>query len=339
MGSIQLLTSTGNERADAIIRGVVGIFEAVFPYRVRGYYLTGSYSSGSAAPSSDLDLGILFRGTYREDAESDQAIELCQHCEALNPLLDLGVLSEERIQHPDMVGTVLQLKATGRLLFGEDSRAEIEAACDERYVRWAMHTPFHGIAFARPHESLLRVPLRFPDPDGEFFGYDQWKTLTPEGGESTKLLEVIVGWIATALVVYRTGNYVGSKQETATLYRDRINDEWTELVEQVHELCQNRWGYHLPTSGAERQELRALCRRALEFENHFLSIYQGYLLQELGRPDRESQARAVERLGQFIYPGLTAVTALQALDCQDDPALQQAVADAIQRNRAAASPA
>src|SRR5262249_19669289 len=56
MKPITLCCSTGSERADTILRGLIGIWEIVFPDRIRGYYLAGSYSNGSATPTSDLDL-------------------------------------------------------------------------------------------------------------------------------------------------------------------------------------------------------------------------------------------------------------------------------------------
>lgn len=39
-------TAIGNATIDAIIDGLIGIYEAVFPERIRGYYLTGSYAAG-----------------------------------------------------------------------------------------------------------------------------------------------------------------------------------------------------------------------------------------------------------------------------------------------------
>jgi hypothetical protein len=36
MTMLSLLTSTGDDRADAILRGAVSLWEAVFPERIRG---------------------------------------------------------------------------------------------------------------------------------------------------------------------------------------------------------------------------------------------------------------------------------------------------------------
>jgi len=56
----ELVYSTGNARIDTMLRGAVGIFEAAFPDRVRGYYLFGSHMDGSAVGISDLDIFVVF---------------------------------------------------------------------------------------------------------------------------------------------------------------------------------------------------------------------------------------------------------------------------------------
>jgi hypothetical protein len=64
MKSISLLHSTGHREVDGILEGVVGLFELLFPGRVSGYYLTGSFSDGTAIPGSDIDMSVLFRGSF-----------------------------------------------------------------------------------------------------------------------------------------------------------------------------------------------------------------------------------------------------------------------------------
>jgi hypothetical protein len=57
------------------------------------------------------------------------------------------------------------------------------------------------------------------------------------------------------------------------LYADRVGDEWTDLVLGIHHLCRTRLNYGLPTSKAERSELRELCAKVLPFENHVLGEF------------------------------------------------------------------
>src|SRR5688572_20954004 len=156
MESISLLFSTGDERADRIIGGVVGIWESVFPGRIRGYYLFGSYSSGTAAPSSDLDLAILFKHGYQSE-EEDWAQRLCECLEALQSAitLDIFYVSEESLLRADRVSVALRLKRSSVLVYGEDTRDRIAAEPDERYVRDSMHIPYYGSRFGRPELDLL----------------------------------------------------------------------------------------------------------------------------------------------------------------------------------------
>jgi hypothetical protein len=117
------------------------------------------------------------------------------------------------------------------------------------------------------------------------------------------LLTVVVGRIATALVVHRTGIYVGTKAESTTSYEAHVGDEWTDLVRNVYALCKQEWHYRLPGNSDDRQQLKTLCQRALQFENHFYTTYHDYLLKELSGQSNEGRLRAIERCGEIIFPG------------------------------------
>lgn len=332
MARIELQYATGDRRIDQVLRGVVGVFEAAFPGRVRAYYLLGSYANGSAVPTSDLDMGVLIADRYRDGAEGDRAIRLCQDCEAISGmLLELWVSSEERLRQPDRFGTALQLRFSSRFLHGEDVRGRLVAQADDRYVRWAAHVPVYGLLGERGHPPALTYPLDYPDPAGEFYGYDRL-TLPGAGAAdqpSTKLVVAIVGRIAAALIALRTGRYVGSKRESVELYRAHIADEWTDLVEQVYALCRIRWGYLVPADPVDRHLLRDLCRRALAFENHFLAAYQDYLLGLLRMPDRVQRLSALETLRQVIYSTPQVTAAVQALAQDGDVTLAQAAEETL----------
>src|SRR4029453_8119413 len=136
MASINLLFSTGKDLADEILGGEIGVWESVFPGRVRGYYLLGSYSAGTADPSSDLDLAILFKEHFQDSAETAQAQHLCECLEAVNPAItvDMFYVSEESIRQVDRVSVALQLKHSSVLLYGEDTRDLITAEPDGRFI-------------------------------------------------------------------------------------------------------------------------------------------------------------------------------------------------------------
>lgn len=61
-----LAFSTNHPKINQILQGVIGVFEKVFPQRIRGYYLRGSHCSASAVPNSDLDLYVIFKEDFRE---------------------------------------------------------------------------------------------------------------------------------------------------------------------------------------------------------------------------------------------------------------------------------
>src|SRR5262245_54368712 len=95
IGTIDLQRSTGYQNVDELLRGLIGIFEIVFPDRIRGYYLLGSYSDGTAVPDSDIDMGILFKGKI-DSREEDVFWQLVQHCSRISPIrLDLGPPDED----------------------------------------------------------------------------------------------------------------------------------------------------------------------------------------------------------------------------------------------------
>jgi hypothetical protein len=329
MKMLPLLTSTGDDRADTILRGAVSLWEGVFPERIRGYYLSGSYANATAAPTSDLDLTILFKDRYRDQAESDRAQQLCAAIEALHPAIfvDMGYLSEQSLRQADRISVALQLKMSSSLIYGEDIRDQITAIPDARYVRDAMHIPYFSSRYGRSQLHVLRFPLDYPNPKGRFYGYDGWSLASSGDAEqaSIKMLVVIVGRIATAIVALHSGAYVGTKRDSVALYRKHIHDEWMDLVEQVYDACKVRWQYRVPTKPSDQEQLRALCQRALDFENHFFALYRSYLLDELNSSEREGQLRALERLGQIIYPDEAINNALALLREGADAELSKAI--------------
>jgi predicted nucleotidyltransferase len=330
MALMKLHFSTGGEEDDRILGGVIGIWESVFPSRIRAYYLFGSHVAGSADSTSDLDLAVVFKQGFQSSQETDQAQRLCEYLEALQPapFVDMFYVSEESVQQPDRVSIALLLKRSSVLLYGEDTRQRITAEPDERYVRDAMHIPYFNSKFGRSNLNVLTFPFDYPDTQGEFFGYDGWL----HGGErSTLMLVVMVGRIATALLALKAGQYAGSKSESTRLYRAHINDEWSDLVEQVYQRCRVDWGYRIPDEQSKRQLLRVLCQQALDFENYFYGLYREFLLRELQDQQREHRLRAIERSGQIIYSGADILGMLRTIADQqaDDAELREAAETAI----------
>jgi hypothetical protein len=278
MQSISLLYSTGNTEVDAALEGVVGLFELLFPGRVSGYYLTGSFSDGTAIPGSDIDLSVLFRGPSPSEAETTNVDQAAIYCGKLCPIeLDITPMGED-IPWPLRV---VSLKLGSRLIYGEDARDRLPLPTIEAYTRHAMDLAYRLISGLHRAEGTVTLLLGYPDPDDEFYGF-----LAPEDRaadsatpSNTKGLVVATGLAATAILALRAGRYVARKRDAARLYRELINDEWADFIGEIYERCRDAWRYAVPPSEEDRRLLRALCEQVLGFENHFLRIHCEYLLR------------------------------------------------------------
>ena len=298
---------------DRILEGVIGIVEQVHPDRVRGYYLRGSYATGAWTDGSDLDMFIVFADRMAR-AEADQARRLAGHCARLSPiLLEIIVVSEHQLAQEANLPLALNLKLATKLVYGEDIRDDLPDFDADTYLRLVIHTPYHSYAYPAQRGDVLTCPLTHIDPDGEFYGFDQWPVPGPDGGDvpSTKLLVGTVCWTATALVALQAGVYVGDKTAAVQLYRKHVADEWTDLVSDVHQWCRNRWGYRVPPDEPDRRRLREWCDRTLAFQNHFLGHYRAYQLAELRSGEPQRQALAARQLAQIRFPDPEVAEALR----------------------------
>ncbi|WP_152365508.1 nucleotidyltransferase domain-containing protein [Microlunatus speluncae] len=301
----ELIDSTGDHRCDAITQGLIGIIDIAFPDRLRGVYLRGSRVGGTAVEGSDLDLFAIFKGQFADRAEFDRARRLVDHCARLSPvLLEVIVLGEQVLTHPQAISTALNLKLATRLLYGGDLRPGLPDFDAAGYLRSVIHTPLNSYLFPDQRTEPLPFPLCHIEPDGPLFGFDRWPTPDVEGIErpSTKLLVATVGWTATAIIALRTGRYVRDKGDCVAQYRQYVGDEWAELVTRTHDLCRNHWHYRIPTDDHDRRTLRELCDRTLQFQNHFLALYRDFQRAELGSGDPDRQRLAEQRLAQIAYP-------------------------------------
>ncbi|QSB13743.1 hypothetical protein JQS43_19550 [Natronosporangium hydrolyticum] len=301
--TVELDESTGDAVADRVVSGVVGVFERAFPGRVHGYLLRGSYASGANIDGSDLDLCIVFQEEFADPAEAERARGAAASCAQLSSLpLEALVVSEAQLQRPDNLVLALQLRLTSRPVYGGDVRGKLPALETDTYVRSVVYTPLHSYLYPKQRAGgSLHYPLEHIDPEGEFFGFDQWRMPGPDGQDvpSTKLLVATVGWTATALIALTVGRYVRDKRACVALYRQHLDDDWLPLVADVHELCRDRWRYQLPEAGAERRQLRELCERTLGFQNHYLRRYREYQLAEAKSDDPERRELALHRLEQI----------------------------------------
>jgi hypothetical protein len=311
-----LIHTTGKASVDKLLSQVVTLYEAQFPGRVRGYYLTGSYAEGDAVDGSDIDLYILFKGTFISEDEAIQANELAYACAELSSArLDMTARSEQSQETLHSYVRVA-IKQHSRLLYGGDTRESMSLPTREEYVRDATDSALEFLL--RQHETgLLTYPLDYPDPDGAFFGYDQPQRLLRDSASvrrGTRLLVESACQIATALLALQAPDYIATKRESVEVYRLRINDEWASFLNAIFEKGKLQWGYNLPERDEECAELRALCARMLSFENYYLLYYRAYLLSLLRSEEASERSFALLKLKHVLYPDEEIVIAMQALE-------------------------
>jgi predicted nucleotidyltransferase len=329
MADTTLLATTGVAAVDQILREIVGLLERRFAGRVRGYYLVGSYAVGRAIWTSDIDMLVLFKGRL-EPAEAQQFGRLIdEYRSTCRYPLDINPDGEERLRR---VG-VSRLHVASLLLYGEDVRADLPAKPIDAYVRDEMHLPYVLSARVRGRPEGLAVPLGFPDPQGEFYGYDRRRLRVADGTvrACTKELVLIVACAAAALVAREARAYVGHKSELADQYRRVIGDEWTATIADIYRYCRDDWAYLIPGDAGDRRRLRRLCERGLAFENYFFARYEDFLLRELRGTEPAGQLLAARRLGQVIYPGGGVPAALRQIAATGPAEARDAAAEALRR--------
>ncbi|HYN89440.1 MAG TPA: nucleotidyltransferase domain-containing protein, partial [Ardenticatenaceae bacterium] len=236
---IVLLQSTGNGRADDILRGAIGVLEAVFPDRIRGYYLVGSYADGSYVATSDLDVVPIFKGRLGDDDRA-RCLEIVHALDLISPIhLGFGLRDEEQSFADGGVG----IKIGSVLVYGEDVRDRIPLWSLDRYRDFCVQTCLDIAVALRGSPDRLSYPLAYPDPHGPFYGYVQ-EMQTQNGVEpGTAALFGNVMFAASTIVTLRTGRYNASKSRSWKLYQECIGDEWGGFLEELYGTCKVHWEY------------------------------------------------------------------------------------------------
>jgi hypothetical protein len=274
MTDIILQEATGNSIVDRMLQGIIGFCELVFPQRIRGYYLEGSYATNTAIVSSDLDMCLLFKGDYVSEQESRDAWKIDTFSEYLvGRTLDIIPLTERQLnaQQTDDAAAIVFFKQSSRLLYGEDIRSSFALPSLEAYRRSMIQRATHFISWQRYHPSVLSYPLIYPDAEDPFFGYNLHRhVVCDQPPFGTERLVATVVRIAGALLAQQAGVMIASKSQAIAAYREHIHDEWASYFEDVFRQCREQWQYQIPDDSLERERLREFYRSFLDLENHFL---------------------------------------------------------------------
>lgn len=324
-----LASSTMNAAVDRLLETVITRFAVTFPQRVGSAYLQGSYADNSGVATSDVDLLIVFREQLTGD-EQARTEALAEHCVQESTIeLDIEIADEASL----MKGIWPTLKDGSMLVYGTDIRASLPLIPLAEWTRDRMHTSLWRTVSLCQRSSVLTYPLTYPDPEGEFYGYDRRTVKLADGREvaCTRDLIRLVGWSATAMLAFQRGLYVARKRDCHRLYREHIGGEWTSLLEDIYSLCRGRWHYLLPDTVEERTQLRAICERVLGFENHFLEVYKTFFLSELRSSDIQGTLRALYVTKYAVYQDPDIVAAIAALQTHPLDEMRHAALQAHQR--------
>jgi len=293
----------------------------------------GSFADGSAMATSDLDLAIVFRDRF-ETGEFDEARKLATGCRSHESLeLDVGVYDELSLSR----GVPPMLKLGGRLIWGDEVLGRMPLVPIDVWARERMHASYWLLVnvFARP--PVVDLPVNFPDPMGEFYGYQDMRAGCGGGSseESTRNLVRVTGWMATALVALHSGTHVVAKQHCHTAYRRLVGDRWSPFLEDVYQTCRGRWAYRVPEDRAGRDRLRKICERTLGFENRFLRSYRSFLVSQLRRGSSAAQRDALWLMERIPYRDQAVRAAAAAVAERADPSLRGLAIRATARLEAA----
>lgn len=275
--------SSDSSQIDSLLQDVIQAYESAFPGRIVAYYLEGSYVDQTYLSTSDIDVVIVFREKFT-DEETRQAVE---HVWASRQTgaqeVDIAAIDEESLRS----GVRPNLKLGGQLIYGQDVCSAYPILPVEIWARERMHAAYWLLVKVYRRPTPVRLPLDFPLPTDEFYGYTQRTIRLPDGQEvpCTRNLVRTTGWAATALLAHQAGQYAGRKRDCAWLYRKHIGDEWSSLLDEIAHFCREEWQYLIPEDPQAREHLREICGRVLRFEQHFLSLYKPFLLGQIRSQD------------------------------------------------------
>jgi len=297
---IQLKSSTGAERIDALLTTYLSELIERFPGRLRSVYLTGSVANATADQISDVDGVVILAGLASIEDEQTFKSVTTKWSGRSGTVLDLVVLGDETL----FVGGALPRKlASWVLIYGEEIRDHIPPMSVEQYTDAIMRGSFTCLRHTRAAPNVLAYPLTYPDLEGEFYGYDRRGYREIDGWRSagTRALVNGLSLAATTLVAMHTGFCATSRRESFVAYREQIGGTWAQFLDEIHARCRNEWSYRLPEDAAGRQQLRELCRDVLAFENEYVLRCIKYLRVQLEAQDDGQAARAAETLAQIQF--------------------------------------
>jgi predicted nucleotidyltransferase len=272
-----------------ILERLARTVEEAAPGVARSLYLTGSFASGEAVEGSELDIVVVVAPDAPRAAVVAMTRAARDVAERSGLAIDFKSVSEAEL----FTGTPASvfLKLGGRVFAGADITSEIVLPPLDRFIDDRMQNAACLVAYAlRDREHTPALPLSYPTPSGEFYGYVR--------RGSTRDAVTIAGWAMNALVAKAEQRYVVSKLDALSSFA-ALNEPFSPFAQKLLDRCRGAWGYCVPESAEERAELRAIFAEMRSFENHFLDCF-GVHLAGLMQTRRESSAIVASALAAMV---------------------------------------
>ena len=106
-------------------------------------------------------------------------------------------------------------------------------------------------------------------------------------------------FLASRMVTLKTRQYNASKSFSWKFYQVQIGDVWSAYLEEWYILGKKQWGYAVPQTTEEHEQLKLMCQKALAFENEFLVIARDFILKRLESKDQKQRDWAEEEMQNF----------------------------------------
>ncbi|MEZ4753287.1 MAG: TauD/TfdA family dioxygenase [Bdellovibrionota bacterium] len=283
-----------------------------FDERLLAVYQVGSHVDNSVVSGSDADFHVFLDGEITDEDREQLANLASTGVEGMSDQLDLIPYGSK-----SLAGWAdVRSKRGGNLIYGMDILRELQEPPLDAYVSDRMHSVYYYLSRVRGFPEKLHYPLCPPEAEDNFLGYA--KKLHPDGSVSTKELVTISGWISTALVAPKSQSYIPTKSESLGKFVTLFEDRWSDHIQRVDNLVRREWGYRLPEQEESRLELREICKEQVNLENHFLELYERFLLHELNGSVAWHTKLAAERHAELFKGSELQLPVASAMTCAAD---------------------
>lgn len=256
---------------ESFCSGLIHLLKSSLKDELLSVYLSGSYVSGFAIPSSDIDFVIVARGAL--DADRRKEIVLLRHslCLIGGRMIDLVILDENELRH----GIMPHVK-TSRLIYGVPMFKTCSLMPMPDIITHYAKSVFYFMGIIRGKDEPFRCPLVYPDPDGAFLGYDKngYQFAPMRYSPGFHMLVNLALSIASFRLAALTKVHFSSKHSTAIKYTEHLpGDELGKYIKDLYAICRGRLERSIPTDPAEQLVLKSYCAQMLPFENNFLALF------------------------------------------------------------------